>query len=56
MVPDAPHFMKSLDIDHARDGEVMIAYAMNGEQLPLVNGFPCGWSYRAGIRPIGSRC
>jgi DMSO/TMAO reductase YedYZ molybdopterin-dependent catalytic subunit len=37
---DAPHFMKSLDIDHARDGEVMIAYAMNGEQLPLVNGFP----------------
>jgi DMSO/TMAO reductase YedYZ molybdopterin-dependent catalytic subunit len=29
-----PHFMKSLDIDHARDGEVMIAYAMNGEQLP----------------------
>src|ERR1700755_2122691 len=24
VVPDAPHFMKSLDIDHARDGEVMI--------------------------------
>jgi len=40
VVPDAPHFMKSLDIDHARDGEVMIAYAMNGEQLPVVNGFP----------------
>ena len=33
-------FMKSLAIDHARDGEVMVAYAMNGEQLPLVNGFP----------------
>jgi DMSO/TMAO reductase YedYZ molybdopterin-dependent catalytic subunit len=40
VVADAPDFMKSLDIDHARDGEVMIAYAMNGEQLPLVNGFP----------------
>ncbi len=40
VVADAPHFMKSLDIDLARDGEVMIAYAMNGEQLPLVNGFP----------------
>jgi DMSO/TMAO reductase YedYZ molybdopterin-dependent catalytic subunit len=40
VVADAPAFMKSLDIDHARDGEVMIAYAMNGEQLPLVNGFP----------------
>ena len=40
VVPDAPRFMKSLSIDHARDSEVMIAYAMNGAQLPLVNGFP----------------
>src|SRR6266436_6431996 len=40
VVPDAPDFMKSLDIAHARDGEVMLAYAMNGEQLPLLNGFP----------------
>jgi DMSO/TMAO reductase YedYZ molybdopterin-dependent catalytic subunit len=40
VVAGAPHFMKSLDIDHARDGEVMIAYAMNGEQMPLFNGFP----------------
>ena len=40
VVAEAPKFMKSLDIDHARDGEVMIAYAMNGEQLPLLNGFP----------------
>ena len=36
----APHFMKSLDIDHARDGEVMLAYQMNGEQMPRLNGFP----------------
>jgi hypothetical protein len=40
LVPDAPTLLKSLTIDHARDGEVMIAYAMNGEQLPLLNGFP----------------
>jgi len=40
VVPDGPDFKKSLAIDHARDGEVMIAYAMNGEQLPLLNGFP----------------
>jgi DMSO/TMAO reductase YedYZ molybdopterin-dependent catalytic subunit len=38
--PDGPDFMKSLHIDHARDGEVMIAYAMNGQPLPLLNGFP----------------
>lgn len=37
---DAPAFAKSLDIDHAMDGEVMIAFQMNGEQLPMLNGFP----------------
>ena len=39
-VADAPRFIKSLAIDHARDSEVMIAYAMNGNPLPLLNGFP----------------
>ena len=40
VVPEAPDFLKSLALDHARDGEVMIAFQMNGEQLPLLNGFP----------------
>ncbi len=40
VLPEAPKLMKSLAIDHARSGEVMLAYAMNGEQLPLLNGFP----------------
>jgi DMSO/TMAO reductase YedYZ molybdopterin-dependent catalytic subunit len=40
VLPSTPDFIKSLDIDHARDGEVMIAYAMNGQPLPLLNGFP----------------
>jgi DMSO/TMAO reductase YedYZ molybdopterin-dependent catalytic subunit len=40
VVAEAPDFMKSLDIDHARDGEVMLAYAMNGAPLPVLNGFP----------------
>jgi sulfite dehydrogenase (cytochrome) subunit A len=35
-----PDFAKALDIDHARDGEVMLAYAMNGKDLPFLNGFP----------------
>jgi sulfite dehydrogenase (cytochrome) subunit A len=35
-----PDFAKALDIDHARDGEVMLAYAMNGQDLPVLNGFP----------------
>jgi DMSO/TMAO reductase YedYZ molybdopterin-dependent catalytic subunit len=37
---ETPDFVKALDIDHARDGEVMLAYAMNGEDLPWLNGFP----------------
>jgi DMSO/TMAO reductase YedYZ molybdopterin-dependent catalytic subunit len=40
VVDGAPDYMKSLDLDHARDGEVMLAFEMNGEQLPLLNGFP----------------
>jgi sulfite dehydrogenase len=35
-----PDFIKSLDVDHARDGEVMLAYGMNGDDLPVLNGFP----------------
>lgn len=39
-VDGAPWYAKSLSIDHARDGEVMIAFAMNGTALPMLNGFP----------------
>jgi DMSO/TMAO reductase YedYZ molybdopterin-dependent catalytic subunit len=39
-IPETPVFMKSLAIDHATDGEVMVAYGMNGSQFPLLNGFP----------------
>jgi DMSO/TMAO reductase YedYZ molybdopterin-dependent catalytic subunit len=35
-----PDFVKALDLDHAIDGEVMLAYEMNGEPLPMLNGFP----------------
>jgi len=35
-----PDFVKSLKVDHANDGEVMVAYEMNGGPLPMVNGFP----------------
>jgi DMSO/TMAO reductase YedYZ molybdopterin-dependent catalytic subunit len=40
ILPQTPDFMKSLDVDHTLDGEVMIAYAMNGKPLPLLNGYP----------------
>jgi len=40
VVQAAPKVMKPLDVDHARDGEVIVAFQMNGEPLPLLNGFP----------------
>ncbi|MBN9081237.1 MAG: oxidase [Rhizobiales bacterium 62-17] len=38
--PDTPDFTKALTLDHARDGEVMLAYSMNGTDLPWLNGYP----------------
>ena len=39
-VEKVPDYIKALDLDHANDGEVMLAYEMNGEPLPMLNGFP----------------
>jgi sulfite dehydrogenase len=33
-------FIKALDVDHAMDGEVMLAYRMNGADIPMLNGYP----------------
>ena len=33
-------FVKSLDVNHALDGEVMLAYQMNGADMPMLNGYP----------------
>jgi len=35
-----PDFVKALEVDHALDGEVMLAWAMNGADLPMLNGYP----------------
>jgi DMSO/TMAO reductase YedYZ molybdopterin-dependent catalytic subunit len=33
-------FERSLRLDDARDGDVLLAYAMNGEPLPVEHGYP----------------
>ncbi len=43
-----PDFIKALNIDHALQPEVTLAYSMNGAPLPALNGFPArlvvpGW-------------
>ncbi len=40
-VADAtPDFLKSLPLDVATADQVLVAYSMNGEPLPMLNGFP----------------
>ena len=33
-------FVKALQMNHAMDGEVMLAYQMNGADIPMLNGYP----------------
>lgn len=33
-------FVKALDVNQALDPDVMIAYQMNGAEIPMLNGFP----------------
>jgi DMSO/TMAO reductase YedYZ molybdopterin-dependent catalytic subunit len=40
VLPATPDFIKSLEIDHAMSGEPLLAWEMNGEELPFLNGYP----------------
>lgn len=40
VVEKTPDFVKAIEIDQALDGELLVAYEMNGEPLPFLNGFP----------------
>jgi hypothetical protein len=39
-LPSVPDFVKTLNVDRARQPEVLLAYEMNGAPLPMLNGFP----------------
>ncbi len=40
VLPTTPDFVKALEMEHALDGEIIVAWEMNGEPLPLLNGYP----------------
>lgn len=40
VIEKTPDFVKAVPLDHALDGEILVAYEMNGEPLPFLNGFP----------------
>ncbi|MCK9372828.1 MAG: molybdopterin-dependent oxidoreductase [Sulfuricurvum sp.] len=39
-VDETPKFFREMEIDEALSGEIIVAYSMNGEDLPYLNGFP----------------
>jgi DMSO/TMAO reductase YedYZ molybdopterin-dependent catalytic subunit len=48
-------FERSLPLDHARDPDLLLAYAMNGEALPIEHGYPVrlvvpGWYAVASVK------
>jgi sulfite dehydrogenase len=40
ILPTTPAFRKSLDLDVARQDDVVVAYLMNDAPMPLLNGYP----------------
>ena len=40
VLPATPDFIKTLAIDHAMNGEPLLAWEMNGEEIPFLNGYP----------------
>lgn len=40
VMSSTPDFQKALDLDHALNGEPLLAWDMNGEELPFLNGYP----------------
>jgi DMSO/TMAO reductase YedYZ molybdopterin-dependent catalytic subunit len=40
VLPATPDYRKALDIEHALSGEPILAWSMNGEDIPLLNGYP----------------
>ncbi len=39
-LPSVPGFAKALPLDQMLEDDVIIAYEMNGQELPMLNGFP----------------
>ena len=40
VLPSTPDFIKALDLDVALSPDVLLAWQMNGEELPFLNGYP----------------
>jgi sulfite dehydrogenase (cytochrome) subunit A len=59
VLPGTPDFRKSLDVELARGDDVIVAYAMNGQPLPVLNGYPVrlivpGWYSTYWVKMLSS--
>lgn len=57
-MPATPVYRKSLAVDHALHDDVLLAYELNGEPLPHLNGFPLrlvvpGWYSTYWVKMLG---
>ncbi|MCF8449072.1 MAG: molybdopterin-dependent oxidoreductase [Taibaiella sp.] len=58
-MPGVADFVRSLNVNHATAGEVLVAYEMNGQPIPMLNGFPLklvvpGWYASYWVGALGS--
>ena len=58
-LPSVPDFVKSLSLDKAMDEDIIVAYEQNGQQLPMLNGFPArlivpGWYATYWVKSLSS--
>ena len=58
-LPGIPEFVRSLAVEHAMDGEVLVAYEMNGQPIPMLNGYPLklivpGWYASYWVGALGN--
>lgn len=59
VLSSVPAFIKSLSAAHALSDEVLIAYEMNGEPIPMLNGYPLklvvpGWYASYWVGALGN--
>jgi sulfite dehydrogenase len=40
VLPTTSDFRKTLDVEHALSAEVLLAWSMNGQDIPFLNGYP----------------
>jgi len=56
VLPQTPAFIKALGMERANHPDTIVAYAMNDQPMPMLNGFPivcgAGWYATIGVKAL----